>query len=214
MPELQFYKIESINQGPNIQTYDISVNNNANFIANGLVVHNCYEEQIMQIGREIGRFDPSQLNRFRKFLKEGQKIIISNKRKYNKLRKEFYDQFIHEGLAQELDGDELERLWQMMVKFSQYSFNKCIDESSIIETKEGNKKIKDVSVGDYVKCSNGFYEVVDVIDSGNKDCVEIETESGKTLICTLDHKIMTEEGMLPLKEILKRNLSVYVNACI
>lgn len=82
-----------------------------------------YEEQIMKIGREIGKFDASQLNRFRKFLKEGQKIIVDNKKLYNKLRKEFYDQFMENGVVQELDRDELEKLWLLMVKFSLYSFN-------------------------------------------------------------------------------------------
>lgn len=77
----------------------------------------------MKLGREIGKFDPSQLNRFRKFLKEGQKIIVDNKKLYNKLRKEFYDQFMENGVTQNLDRDELEKLWLLMVKFSLYSFN-------------------------------------------------------------------------------------------
>ena len=50
----------------------------------------------------------------------------------------------------------------------------------------------------YIRSFNEQYfrlgEVVDVIDSGYKECVKVTTETGKTLILTPDHEIYTENG--------------------
>jgi DNA polymerase III subunit alpha len=82
-----------------------------------------YEETVMKIGRDIGDFDPGQLNGFRKFLKTGQIMKKKNKRKFNKLQKEFYNQFIEKGVEKNLNEDSLISLWNMMESFSDYSFN-------------------------------------------------------------------------------------------
>jgi DNA polymerase III subunit alpha len=82
-----------------------------------------YEEQIMKIGRDIADYNPSQLNAFRKFLKSGQILKKKNKRKFNKLQKEFYDQFIMNGKEKNLNEESLISLWNIMEKFSNYSFN-------------------------------------------------------------------------------------------
>jgi len=48
-------------------------------------------------------------------------------------------------------------------------------------------------------------------NNGKKKVYRIKTSSGKILECTLDHKIMTEQGMLPLKDIIEQKLSVKIN---
>jgi len=82
-----------------------------------------FEEQIGLIGQRIGDFDDSQLNGFRKFLKDGKVIKISNPEAFRKKEEEFHDQFITNGLKKGLDEDEIEQLWSSLVQFSDYSFN-------------------------------------------------------------------------------------------
>lgn len=40
-------------------------------------------------------------------------------------------------------------------------------------------------------------EVVDVIDSGERECVRVTFEDGRTLVCTPDHELKTESGWVP-----------------
>jgi DNA polymerase III subunit alpha len=82
-----------------------------------------FEEQIMKIGLAIADFDPAQLNGFRKFLKNGYNIKSKFPRKFKKLTKEYRDRFMIKGEEKGLDIIELEKLWQIMEKFSSYSFN-------------------------------------------------------------------------------------------
>jgi DNA polymerase III alpha subunit len=92
-----------------------------------------------------------------------------------------------------------------------YSFNKCLHQDSLVETKEGMKKIKDVVPEvDFVNSQNGFVKVVNKYQNGRKNLVKIKTKSGKELICTLDHKIQTPEGMKTVQEIINLKLPIVI----
>lgn len=79
----------------------------------------------------------------------------------------------------------------------------CIEEHTKIMTVGGEKEIKDVKVGDLVYCydDNGnvkVRKVLNVIDNGIKDCIELTWKSKGngttgTLICTPDHKILSRD---------------------
>ncbi len=77
----------------------------------------------------------------------------------------------------------------------------CIDESSMIMLSNSEtKQIKDVNVGESVvslnELTNEFEAclVSNVIDQGEKDCIELRFDSGEILICTPDHLIKTVNG--------------------
>jgi ribonucleoside-diphosphate reductase alpha chain len=76
----------------------------------------------------------------------------------------------------------------------------CLSGDSILETEEGYKKLKDIKIGDKVKSMNtetkeiSFKEVTDFAMTSPKAKVMriTDTESGKQIVCTPDHKIWTE----------------------
>jgi Rad3-related DNA helicase len=75
----------------------------------------------------------------------------------------------------------------------------CVDENSQILLSDGNEKsISEIKVGDKIKTFNEetkIFEnkiVLNNIDQGEKECIELEFSNGKKLICTLDHKILTK----------------------
>lgn len=80
----------------------------------------------------------------------------------------------------------------------------CIEENTSILTVGGEKKIKDIKAGDLVYSydDNGnikISKVISLIDQGVKDCIELDWVSvgnGNTgkLVCTPDHKILTDNG--------------------
>jgi len=46
--------------------------------------------------------------------------------------------------------------------------------------------------------------------NGKKNLFKIKTKSGKELICTLDHKLQTPNGMKSVREILEQKLKIIV----
>jgi len=100
-----------------------------------------------------------------------------------------------------------------MEEFSEYAFNKSIDENCIIPLVDGtNKKLKDVNIGDLVHCFDGKKmvptEVVNIHDHGILEGIEVTFDDGHKETCSINHKFLTSEGMIPLSEILARNLEV------
>lgn len=67
----------------------------------------------------------------------------------------------------------------------------CLDENSLVLTKRGIRKIKDIIHGDYVWTKNGFIEVNHVFDKGMQETYTITTKSGTTISATADHKFAT-----------------------
>lgn len=88
------------------------------------------------------------------------------------------------------------------------AYSKCLSEDTIVETKDGNKKIKNILINEYVKApsENGdeFVLVTDKINQGIQEMYEITLESGKTIECTMNHKFLCEDGIIrELKEIIE-----------
>lgn len=80
----------------------------------------------------------------------------------------------------------------------------CIDEDALISVVGGYKKIKDIEVGDMVYCYDNdgniaIRKVLNKLDKGIKDCIEITWQSQGThefgnLVCTPDHKILSKDN--------------------
>ena len=81
-----------------------------------------------------------------------------------------------------------------------YASYKCVGENEIVITDKNNKKIKDVEPEERVLTRNGWVEVLAVIPCGLKEVYRIKV-GNNSLICSEDHKLDTDRGMLPLKEI-------------
>lgn len=79
-----------------------------------------------------------------------------------------------------------------------FQFTACLSETSMITMPDYSKKsIKDVLKGDVVisyneekKCFEEK-EVLEFYDQGEKECIEIQLESGLKIECTYDHKFLT-----------------------
>ena len=90
-------------------------------------------------------------------------------------------------------------LWEKMIFFSGYGFNKCLHDEEEVVMKDGScKKIKDIKIGDFILSYDNdtkkdvYVEVIDVVDTGNKMCFKNEIEVGKQITCPLEHKIVYE----------------------
>lgn len=70
----------------------------------------------------------------------------------------------------------------------------CWKEDTLITTENGQVKIKDIKVGDYVLTRNGFEKVTFSGLIKNADTLELSLATGEKLIGTPEHKIWTENN--------------------
>jgi DNA polymerase-3 subunit alpha len=84
------------------------------FIANGIATHNCYQEQIMQIARDIAGFSMSEADELRQVMGKKQKEKIP------RYREKFFSGAIEQGLTRKI----AEEIFQFVEPFAGYGFPK------------------------------------------------------------------------------------------
>lgn len=79
----------------------------------------------------------------------------------------------------------------------------CVDEHTKVLMHDGsNVEIKDVITGDRVVTYDEIHNcvtssvVTQTYDQGEKECIELEFDNGKKLVCTVDHPILTHRGWI------------------
>lgn len=159
-----------------------------------------FQEQIMAIARDLAGFDGPQQNKLRKGV--GKKDAET----LNSLKDEFVAGCIKQGIV---DKQQAEFIFDQFRESARYLFNKCLSPETIVETKDGLKTINELTVGEFVLSPNGYIEVLDIFNTGEKECYEITLESGKTITCTMDHKFLCEDNKVyTLETIISKNLKI------
>lgn len=87
---------------------------------------------------------------------------------------------------------------------------RCLPEDSLVHTKSGLKKIKDVIVGDKVLTIGGYQDVSNVFNQGKQDVVTIFTQDGE-FKCTPNHRMAvvtspTDYEWKPAKDLNKDDI--------
>ena len=88
--------------------------------------------------------------------------------------------------------------WMRRYSNSISEVGQCLHKNSLVLTKNGLKKIKDVVADDdCVWTANGWSKCISVFNNSYKDLYKITTKSGLSLICSEDHILQTfEDGKL------------------
>ena len=71
--------------------------------------------------------------------------------------------------------------------------NRCVEENTLLHSVTGDTPIKDVTVGTLL---NNNRTVCELLDTGEQQCYEITTASGRKLVCSGNHKIPTDHGTM------------------
>lgn len=166
------------------------------------------QEQFMVLAQRLAGFSMGDADKMRKTLVKKDLTSLGKKSE----EKEALEQKFVDGCVElsGMDRQVSKKLFDTIAYFSLYGFCKCLHGDTDVLTSVGKKKIKDVVVGDTVFSPNGYVKVKDTFKQGVKKIVEIKTLSGKSIKCTMDHKFMTDEGMMPLHEIIKQNKKLIV----
>lgn len=120
---LRISKIIDIeNDGIN-EVYDLEIDHkDHSFIASGVCVHNCYQEQFMQLAHELAGYTLEEADKLRKLLvKPVTTMAEEMKKKREKEREIFISGCVERGLSEV----RAERLWdEEILGFISYGFNK------------------------------------------------------------------------------------------
>lgn len=223
MSDITNARVLSIKRGQQQKrVYDLQTRNH-NFIANGMLVHNCliFQEDVMNLVHNVSGFPLEQCDEVRRAI---MKRSIAGGDAAKKKTKELEDSIVDGAIKNGVPRDIAEKMYKNVVWFSGYGFNRCFHRDSEVTTidKRGtkiNRKITDIKPGEFVMTrsetdqKNLPTKVVHVHDTGYKELVEIELTSGEKIKCTWDHKFRTLETgeMLPLWMIQRRGLSIVVS---
>ncbi|MCU0915377.1 MAG: DNA polymerase III subunit alpha [Planctomycetes bacterium] len=112
--DLGYYRIAAIERVHDQQFYGMSVADHHNLVANGIVVKNCYQEQVMQVCNRLGDIP----------LREAYALIKAiSKKKASIIQKE-KERFLGGCVSKGMDKAEAEQIFELIERFAGYGFNK------------------------------------------------------------------------------------------
>ena len=176
-----------------------------------------YQEQVMQIARQLAGYNLAEADKLRKFVgkKLTENLSVEEKEKVVAPERE---KFVKGCLSNHIAEVTARTIWDQIETFGRYGFNMCLTAGTkvcIMDPCDNilTKKIEDIKPGDMVPTLDTFGRlkwtiVEELYQNGSKKCVEVTFDEGSIVQCTADHKFMTTEGMLPLHEIVSRQIEV------
>jgi DNA polymerase-3 subunit alpha len=112
--DVRYHRIARIETAPDQQFYGMSVERHHNLLANGIVVKNCYQEQVMQIFNQLGGIELSNSYKLIKAISKKQADVIA------KFKPDFIEGTMDKGVSKE----QADELFDLILKFGGYGFNK------------------------------------------------------------------------------------------
>lgn len=164
-----------------------------------------YQEQSMRIAEKIAGFNLQEADVLRKAIGKKKADLM------NEVKKSFIAGAERVGIVSK---EEAEQIFGWIEKSSRYAFNKCLDPETVVHTPNGPKLLFELIIGDMVLApkdnkNDHYVEVLDVVHTEEKEIYEIELDTGDTLRCTLDHKIMCADlQMRTLRDIIEQGLEI------
>jgi DNA polymerase-3 subunit alpha len=198
--------VVSVEDWGTAECFDIEMANQGSpyFLANGVVTHNCYQEQIMKMAQELAGYSLGAADMLRRAM--GKK----KPEEMEKQRSIFLDGCAKNGIRSEISND----LFDQMVIFAEY----CLSYDTLVRTIEFGLMPIGKIVEHQIECNvysvdeNGFVYTQPIAqwhDRGNQEVFEYELENGDRIKATKDHKFMTTDGeMLAIDEIFELGLDI------
>lgn len=169
----------------------------------------CFQEQVMQAFMDLADLTASDGFRFMKGCAKKKPAIIAS----------YKEKFFRGCKNQGIEKNVVEKIWYDLEKFAGYSFNLSLLFSEKIVTSKKEYSIQELynmkqrkeELPQVFSPSGEKIDIIDVYDHGVLPTYEVVLENGVKVSCTLNHKFLTPNGVLPLYLILEKNLSIIQN---
>lgn len=200
---LRWDRVTTLEAAGIVDCYDLDVDNTHTYLMDGFVTHNCvYQEQIMQLAQRIAGMS----------LQEGDKLRKAMGKKKADVMAKMKPRFIQGGVGNGYSEEAMNKLWDILEPFAKYAFNKCLHGDTEVLTSQNTKTtVKDL----YHRFKNGeknikilsmfeggglhFHNISEIVQTGRKPLWTVETESGKTIKITENHRMLTTNGYRTIK---------------
>jgi DNA polymerase-3 subunit alpha len=173
-----------------------------------------YQEQVLRIAKELCGFSLTEADLLRRAI---------GKKKTEEMKK--YEKQFKEGwVKNKLSLDKANILWNQIISFSDYAFNRCLSRDTLIKDCQNNfmsiQEIKNrienkeqVFLKSFeIDTKNMFNdECLEVINSGEQELYEFILENGFKIKATLNHKFLCIDYKYhTLKDIFENQLDIFV----
>lgn len=200
---LRWDRVTALEAAGVVDCYDLDVDNTHTYLVDGFVTHNCvYQEQIMQLAQRIAGMS----------LQDGDKLRKAMGKKKADVMAKMKPRFIQGGVGNGYSEEAMNKLWDILEPFAKYAFNKCLHGDTEVLTSQNTKTtVKDL----YHRFKNGeknikilsmfeggglhFHNISEIVQTGRKPLWTVETESGKTIKITENHRMLTTNGYRTIK---------------
>ena len=161
-----------------------------------------YQEQIMILSQECAGFNKKDADKLRKAIgKKKMDLMIS-------LGDKFKNGMIKNGY----DEQAVNELWDGIVGFGAYSFNKCLHYDTKVYLENGksisiknlykmwetNKDIRILSMWEDGNIKP--HKIKNIVSTGKKPCYQIVTKKGRKIKITEEHRMLTNFGYGTIKD--------------
>lgn len=199
---------EFINRKHGKKTWELPPVGDADFLESMKSTYGvlCYQEQVMRYLSNVGKIPIAQCQGV---------IKAISKKKVEKFKK-YRDEFIKNcQITLNITEEKAIDKWAEVESFAGYGFNLSMTIGTLIPSRcvDGiylNKQIQDFIPGDVVLCVDETgntveTEVLALHDHGILEGYKVTFDDGYEVICTLDHKFLTQKGQKSLREIIGTN---------
>ena len=198
---VRYFRIAKIERVKDQQFYGMSVADHHNLVANGIVVKNCYQEQVMQVFNQLGGIE----------LSNAYKLIKAISKKTVDVIAKFKPEFIKGTMSKGVTEQKAEEIFELILRFGGYGFNKCLIGSTVIVDAASGER---TTIGSLFRNRRPFAidalgedghlhprPVTDVVWNGRKPVYRLRTASGKQITATDNHPFLTPDGWRSLGEL-------------
>ncbi len=160
-----------------------------------------YQEQVMRILNRLGDIPLAKAYTCIKAISKKKQALIDQN----------YEAFIVGAVKNGLGKDDAQDIWNLIVKFAGYGFNKCVvGETKIIDSKTG----RETTVESLFRNRDDFTlpalgedgklrprKVLDVVYNGHRSVLKLTTKTGRVIRATGNHPFKTFEGWTHLDQL-------------
>ena len=117
-----------------------------------------------------------------------------------------------EKVCGELSKQDAENVFNQLLAFQGYGFNKCLSpDTEVISKHNGKIQLKELNVGDEILNENQEYVEVTDIYFNQAELFKVTLDDGKEIKASLNHKFLCKDGKIRmLKEIIDGGFEIAI----